>query len=148
MRDLSRVETFFVAWAFFFQVVLIVHFALRKWAFEAYVRPYGWLVYALGVGGLVLAILLMRDGQPWWIWLGGVLQFVWSVYGLWIEYARGIEWRNPPRWSIMGSYLTLYLSTIMFYWWPLARLWRPLWYVYAVLFVIATVLNLVSHGPH
>ena len=145
MRDLSRVETFFVAWAFFFQVVLIVHFALRKWAFEAYVRPYGWLVYALGVGGLVLAILLMRDGQPWWLWFGGVLQFVWSVYGLWIEYARGIEWRNPPRWSIMGSYLTLYLSTIMFYWWPLALLNRRLWFAYAILFVIGTILNITSH---
>jgi hypothetical protein len=147
MRGLHHVETFFVAWAFLFQVVLIVHFGLRKWAFEAYSRPYGWLVYALGIGGLILAILLMRDGQPWWIWLGPVLQVIWSAYGLWVEYARGLSWRNPPLWSIMGPYLTLYLGTVVFYWWPLARLWRPLWFVYAGLFVIATVLNLGSHGP-
>jgi len=147
MRDLSRFETFFVAWAFLFQVVLIAHFALRKWAFEAYTWQYGWLVYALGIGGLALAILLMRDGQPWWLWFAGVLQFVWSAYGLWIEFVRGIEWRNPPRWPILGPYLTLYLGTIMFYWWPLWRLGRPLWYAYTVLYIIATVLNLGSHGP-
>jgi len=33
----------------------------------------------------------------------------------------------------------------MFYWWPLGLLWRPLWYVQAVLFVISTVLNAASH---
>jgi hypothetical protein len=33
----------------------------------------------------------------------------------------------------------------MFYWWPLALISRPLWYIYAVLFIVSTVLNVSSH---
>ena len=45
----------------------------------------------------------------------------------------------------MFPYVFLYLGTVMFYWWPLALLSRPLWFVFAVLFVIGTILNLTSH---
>jgi hypothetical protein len=41
--------------------------------------------------------------------------------------------------------LTLYLATIMFYWWPMAQIGRALWYAQAALFVLSTVLNLTSH---
>jgi hypothetical protein len=34
---------------------------------------------------------------------------------------------------------------VMFYWWPLGLLSRGLWFAYAILFVIATILNLRSH---
>lgn len=68
-----------------------------------------------------------------------------GLYGYYVEYIRGIEWRSPIRWSIGGLYLLLYLATVMFYWWPLATIYKPLWYVYAVLFVISTVLNTTSH---
>jgi hypothetical protein len=62
-----------------------------------------------------------------------------------VEYLLHIEWRSPIRWPIFIPYLTLYLASIMFYWWPLATISRPLWYVYAVLFVVSTVLNAASH---
>jgi hypothetical protein len=45
----------------------------------------------------------------------------------------------------MFPYVFLYLATVMFYWWPLGLLSRPLWIIYAVLFVIATILNITSH---
>jgi hypothetical protein len=45
----------------------------------------------------------------------------------------------------MFPYVTLYLGTIMFYWWPLALLYRPLWFVFGALFVIGTILNITSH---
>jgi hypothetical protein len=40
-------ENLYVIWGFLIQIVLIVHFALRKWAFERFTFKYGWIVYAL-----------------------------------------------------------------------------------------------------
>jgi hypothetical protein len=36
----------------------------------------------------------------------------------------------------------------MFYWFPLALVYKPLWYGYAILFVISTLLNITSHKAH
>jgi hypothetical protein len=62
-----------------------------------------------------------------------------------VEYVGEIEWRNPIRWPVFGPYVFLYLATVMFYWWPLALVSKPLWYVYAVLFSASTILNVTSH---
>jgi hypothetical protein len=67
------------------------------------------------------------------------------MFGFWIEYVQRIKWRNPPRWPILGPYVTLYLVTNMFYWWPLGTFSRPLWYACAVLFAVSTALNVLSH---
>ena len=73
---------------------------------------------------------------------------MWAVFGYTVEYVKRIRWRNPIRWSVFGPYVFLYLATVMFYWWPLGLISRPLWYVYAVLFIISTTLNVTSHkGP-
>jgi len=69
-----------------------------------------------------------------------------------IEYQLEIEWRSPIRWPIFGPYIFLYLATIMFYWFPLVHIQKPLFYVYAFLYVVSTILNLSSHrvseAPH
>lgn len=145
MSDLDNLDILFVVWAFFFQVALVVHFALRKWFFESYTMKYGWIVYALSLPAAAISIALLLGGKSWSFWLGGFLFLIYAAYGYWIDYAKGIEWRNPLRWSIMAPYVFLYLSTVMFYWWPLGLLSRPLWIVLAVLFVIGTVLNITSH---
>lgn len=144
MFSLDNLETLFVLTAFLFQVVLIAHFALRKWRFNLVMR-YGWLAYALSVPAAAVSVILLRGGKPWTLWLGGFLYLVWAVFGYAVEYIRGIRWRNPSRWPILVPYMTLYLATIMFYWWPLGLIYRPLWYLYAVLFVVSSVLNLASH---
>lgn len=146
MPILDRLDQLFVVFAFLFQVVLIVHFAARRWAFVRAVR-YGPIVYALGLPALLISVAQISAGKPWYLWLAGVLYAVWATYGYYVEYVRHIEWREPIRWSVFGPYLTLYLATVMFYWWPLARLSKPLWFVYGALFVIATVLNVFSHHP-
>jgi hypothetical protein len=148
MSGLTALEVLFVVWAFAFQAILIVHFALRKWAFEPYTMKYGWLVYALSIPALGVSIILLLGGMPWSLWLGGFLYLIWAVFGYLVEYVKGIQWRHPPRWSILAPYVFLYLATVMFYWWPLGLISRPLWYLYGVLFVLSTVLNLTSHrGP-
>jgi hypothetical protein len=44
-----------------------------------------------------------------------------------------------------GPYLIFYLATVMFYWFPLALIAKPLWDAYGILFAISTFLNLSSH---
>ncbi len=143
----DSLNVLFAITALLFQIVLIVHFALRKWRFETAMR-YGPIVYALSIPAAVVSLALLLGGKTWSLWLGGFLYLVWAIYGYTVEYVKGIRWRNPARWPILGPYVLLYLATVMFYWWPLALISRPLWYVYAVLFVVSTTLNLASHsGP-
>ena len=145
MFGLDTIDTLFVVWAFFLQIVLIVHFAVRKPFFEQYTKRFGWIVYALCFPAVGISLILLLNGRSWSFWLGGFLFLIWSAFGYWIDYIKGINWRNPLRMDIMFPYVTLYLGTIMFYWWPLALLYRPLWFIFGALFVISTVLNLRSH---
>jgi len=145
MSNLDRLDKLFIVWAFLFQVVLIAHFALRKRFFESYTLKLGWIVYALCIPAAAISIVLLLGGKSWSFWLGGFLFVVYAAYGYWIDYVQQIQWRNPLRLSIMFPYVFLYLSTVMFYWWPLYPLSRPLWFAYTILYVIATILNITSH---
>jgi hypothetical protein len=142
---MNKYQILFVVWSFLIQILLITHFALRKWAFTI-VQSFGWIFYILGIPALIISIYILLGGENWGFWLGGILQFVWSAFGFYIEYIRkDTTWRNPLRWSIAGPYVMLYLSTIMFQWFPLGNVNRTYWYIYAVLFVISTYLNITSH---
>jgi hypothetical protein len=145
MFGLDSYETLFIIWAFFLETVLIIHFTLRKPFFETYTVKYGWLVYALSIPGVVISLILLLQGKNWTFWLGGFLFLIYAAYGYWIDYVKGIPWRSPLRKDILFPYITLYLGAIMFYWWPQAVLYRPLWYIFGILFVISTILNLSSH---
>jgi hypothetical protein len=48
MSEINGLERLFVVASFLFQIVLIVHFALRKWHFDVAMH-YGPAVYALGI---------------------------------------------------------------------------------------------------
>jgi hypothetical protein len=145
MSGLDSYDNLFITWAFILEIVLIIHFALRKPFFETYTVKYGWLVYALSIPGVVISLILLMGGKSWSFWLGGFLYLIFSAFGYWIDYIKGIPWRKPLRKDIMFPYVILYLGAIMFYWWPLAQLYRPLWYVFGVLFAVSTALNLTSH---
>jgi len=145
LQNLNPMDFLFVLWAFFYQIVLIIHFAVRKRFFESYTLKYGWLVYALCIPGVIISMILLLGGKSWSFWLGGILLLIFSLYGYYVDYIKKIEWRNPIKKSIFLPYVFWYLATIMFYWWPLALISKPLWFVYAVLYVIATVLNIRSH---
>jgi hypothetical protein len=144
MWNIDNYLVSFVLASFLFQVILIVHFAFRKWRFILALR-FGWIVYALSIPAAFLSLLLLRKGMQWFYWLGGFIYLVWAAYGYIIDYIKGIDWRNSLRWPILVPYVILYLSTTMFFWWPMALIFKPLWYVYAVLFIISTFLNVTSH---
>jgi len=143
--NIDNLDKLFVVWAFLFQIVLIAHFAARKPFFESYTVKYGWIVYALCIPAAIISILLLRGRKSWSFWLGGFLFVVFAAFGYWVDYVAQIQFRNPLQLSIALPYVFLYLATVMFYWWPLGLLSRPLWFVYTILFVIATILNITSH---
>jgi len=143
--NIDNLDKLFVVWAFLLQIALIVHFAVRKSLFESYTAKFGWIVYALCVPAAVISIILLRGGKSWSFWLGGFLFAVYATFGYWVDYVAQIQFRNPLRLSIAFPYVFLYLATVMFYWWPLGLLSRQLWFVYAILFLTATVLNITSH---
>ncbi len=143
--QLDKFDRLFVVWAFLLQIIFIIHFALRKPFFESYTVRYGWIVYALCIPAAIISILLLRGGKSWSFWLGGFLFVLFAAFGYWVDYVAKIPFRAPLRPAIVFPYAFLYLSTVMFYWWPLALLDRKLWFAYAVLFVISTILNITSH---
>ena len=145
MTKLDSLDKLFIVLAFLLQILLVVHFAIRKPLFESYTAKYGWIIYALCIPAVVISIVLLRGGKSWSFWLGGFLFLVFAIFGYWVDYVAQIPFRNPLQLSIVFPYAFLYLATMMFYWWPLGLLSRPLWFVYAILFVISTILNITSH---
>jgi len=145
MTNFDNLDILFIVWALFFQTVLVVHFAVRKRFFESYTLKFGWVAYALSIPSVVISAVLLLGGKSWSFWLGGFLFLAYAAYGYWVDYVKRIPWRKPLRLSIMFPYVSLYLATVMFYWWPLGLLGRPLWAAFGVLFVIGTILNVTSH---
>ena len=145
MSRLDSLDGLFIVRAFLIQVVLIVHFALRKPFLESYAKRYGWIVYALCIPAAAISVILLLGGKSWSYWLGGFLFVLYAAFGYWVDFVAKIQFRNPFRLSVAIPYVLLYLATVMFYWWPLWPLSRPLWGVYAILYVIATILNIRSH---
>jgi hypothetical protein len=74
-NNLDRLDKLLIVWAFLLQIVLIVHFAIRKPLFESYTLKYGWIVYALCIPAVVISVILLRGGKSWFFWLGGSFSF-------------------------------------------------------------------------
>ena len=144
--------TAFATFAITSQVILVAFFASRRWARKVADR-YGWLAYAFGILGLAVGAWLATDGASWRLFLGPLIFAIWAGYGSWVDLFRRIEWRpradsitrRPIQWSVLGPYITLYLTAQMFLWWPLWDYWRPGWAVYLVLFIANTALNMAGH---
>jgi len=144
MSGTDRYDRLYVFTAFFVQIVLLVFFALRKWAFDTAMQI-GWVVYALAVPAVIVSLVLLIGRKPWHLWLAGFLYAAWAIVGYTVDRARPVEWRSPILWPVFIPYVLLYLSSLMTYWWPLGKTRRPLWFIYAALFVASTILNVTSH---
>lgn len=144
MPVFDRLDTLYILFAFLVQIFLIIHFAMRRRSLERAIRN-GPLVYALGIPALLLSIAQVMAGKPWYFWLAGVLFSIFCLFGYIVEYVLRINWRQPAIWSVFVPYVALYLGAICFYWWPLARLDRRLWFAYTILFLVSTAFNVISH---
>ena len=144
MMGLSLPEWGFVIFAFLMEILLIVHFALRRWRFEKAMRM-GWVYGVLGIPGVLLSIYLWLAGMAWYFVIAGFLTGAWALLGFYVDGVKGIEWRGPIYWPVFIPYILLYLGAQMFFWWDLLRIYKPLWYIYLVLYIISTLLNAISH---
>ena len=77
----------YTACAFGFQLLLCIHFALRRWRFSTALR-WGWIVYALGLPAGLLGVYGLVSGAEWSWGVAGLLYLVWGLYGWWVEYRR------------------------------------------------------------
>ena len=145
MVEIERYDKLFVYTSFFIQIVLLVYFALRKWRFDTAMR-FGWVIYALAVPTVIISLILLVNDRSWFLWLAGFLYGAWAIFGYVVDIARPVAWRSPILWPVFLPYVLLYFMCLMFYWWPLANIHRPLWFIYAALFVISTILNVSSHA--
>ena len=111
-EGMDKLDKLFVVWAFLFQVILIIHFAIRKPLFESYTEKYGWIVYALCIPAAIISIILLRGGKTWHTWLGDScsLSMPFLAFGL-------IMWRK----SNSGTRLKYRSSSPMF-----SYIWQPL----------------------
>ena len=69
MDDLDNLEILFVVWAFLFQCILILYFALRKWKVSTAMQ-YGWTVYAMSIPAVLVSVFLLASGMEVSFWLG------------------------------------------------------------------------------
>lgn len=142
---MDRYDRLFVFTSFFIQIALLVYFAIRKWDFDL-AMGWGWSIYALALPAVIVSLVLLIAGKPWYLWLAGFLYAAWAVFGYVVDIAHPVAWRSPVNLSVLVPYVLLYMAGLMFYWWPLGAIRRPLWFIYVVLFVISTVLNISSHA--
>ena len=141
---MDRYDRLFVLTAFFIQIVLLLYFAVRKSSFDSAMQ-WGWLVYALALPAVIVSVVLLIGDKPWYLWVAGFLFAAWAGFGYFVDIARPIAWRSPIYLPVFIPYVLLYLASLIFYWWPLATIQRPLWFIYAALFVISSILNVSSH---
>lgn len=126
------------------QCLLVVYFLGRLRRPSAAAR-YGWIVYAYGLAGAGLGLLLFEAGLARRWWLGPLLYAAWAAYGFVVDSVLRIEWRDPIRFPVFGPYVLLYSITQVLLWIPLWFVHPALWAVYGGLFVAATWLNIRGH---
>jgi hypothetical protein len=136
-------ETVYVVVALALQAILIAYFALRRWR-APFAFRIGRAIYALGVPLAVYAVVMALAGRPWYLWMGGLLYALWALLGKTVDTGRPLQWHEPICPRPFNGYILLYLAYEMFFWWPLGDLWRPGWVLFAVLFALATYLNVIS----
>ncbi len=105
MFNLLPMDRLFIVISLVFHIMMITHFALRKWRFHFALR-FGWIIYALSIPGATASIILLMAGSHWSFWLGGFLYLIWAGYGYYIEYLKHIEWRNPILWPVFDPNIT------------------------------------------
>jgi hypothetical protein len=140
----STLQALFVIFAFLTQALVIANFAARNWRPSLEIE-YGWLIYAMGIVAIPLAILFLAGRQPWYIVTAPIVYSVWAALGYSVDRCRQVEWRSPPRWSIFIPYVGLFMASQFFFWIPLWYIGLGYWVAYTVAYAVNTGLNFYSH---
>lgn len=114
-------ENVFVAFALTVNGLLVLNFAARRWRPQLE-RRWGWLVYAMGLPAVLLALTAWAGARPWYYGLACLLYAAWSAFGYSVDIVWPVSWRNPPRWPVFLPYASLYVASLI-------ALWVPLWFI-------------------
>jgi D-alanyl-D-alanine carboxypeptidase len=134
----------FVIFGFVLQVLLVADFAARRWR-PHLERRYGWVIYALGVPSVGVAIFLLLSGAQSYQPLAFGVFGAWAVFGAWVDYVRPVAWRSPPYWPVFGPYVALFMAALFAFWIPLWYVSFQLWVAFGALYLLHTGLNIASH---
>lgn len=99
----------------------------------------GYVMLALGVPAAVALVTFVRQAAPIQQWIGALVYLIFLALMIVVDYARPVEFRDPPRPAILIPYLALF-GAIVLMGLPMYRLSRPLWLVT----VTTTILLVVS----
>ncbi|MBN1318003.1 MAG: hypothetical protein JXA42_21145 [Anaerolineales bacterium] len=134
----------FVCIAFLVQGLLILNFAARNWR-PSLERRFGWIIYALGLIGVVLGVVFLAGRAPWYMILAPLVLAVWAGYGYAIDILFKIEWRAPIRLAIFIPYVLLFMASQFVFWIPMWYIGIGYWVAYTITYTINTILNIISH---
>jgi len=134
----------FVCFAFLIQGLLILDFLARNWQPDLE-RKYGWIIYALGLVGIVLGIIYLKGGAPWYMSAAPLVFAAWAAFGFAIDILFKIEWRSPILWPVFIPYVLLFMASQFAFWIPMWYVGTWYWVAYTITYTINTILNIYSH---
>ncbi len=102
----------------------------------------GYVILGLGLPAAVALIAFLRMGAPPLQRVGTIVFLAFLGLMLVVDYLRPIEFRSPPRYTILVPYLLLFFGAILLMGLPMFTLSRPLWLVT----VVTTIFLLASMG--
>ncbi len=102
----------------------------------------GYVMIVLAAPAMAAMVAFARAGSGWEQWIGPTVYLVFILFMVVVEYILRIEFRSPPRPSVVVPYLILFFGAILLMGIPMFRLERGLWLVT----VVTTVLLLGSMG--
>jgi len=144
MMTNNTLQALFVVFAFLIQVLLVIDFTARNWK-PSLERKYGWLIYAMGMPGIILGILFIAGDEPWYIVAAPLVYSIWAAFGYFVDRYQQVQWRSPPRWSVFVPYVALFMASQFFFWIPLWYIGLAYWIGYAVIYFLNTSLNIYFH---
>jgi hypothetical protein len=105
-------------------------------------RRLGYAMMVLGLPAAITLVAFLRAGSHWLQWLGLVLYLAFLVFLISVDYLWQVEFRSPPRPSLLVPFLLLFFGSILLMGLPMFGMDRDRWLVT----VGTTVLLLVSMG--
>ncbi len=96
----------------------------------------GILVMILAVPAGVVIWRDVTTGEPLWKWIGALVFILFAVVELFVDYILKVEFRQPPRTSILAPYLILFFGSILLMGIRMYPVSKPLWGVTALTAVL------------
>lgn len=96
----------------------------------------GFGMMALAIPAAVALIVFVRAGAGWQQALGPAIFLAFVALMSVVDYLWPVEFRSPPRPSILAPYLTLFFGSILLMGVPMFRMDRRLWLVTVVTTVL------------